>query len=90
MAKIRQLFILFAILLAASCDPCDRLGSAVCDCAETPAEQEACKKELELRKSNPSYQKANDPELCRKALSTCLCTGLRRNEVEKCGMTRER
>lgn len=89
MLKFKELFFVFAMLGVASCDPCEQLANKICDCEETPAEQERCKKELELRKSHSSFDQARDVEACKKALTECTsCKALQNHEIEKCGMTR--
>jgi len=87
-SKFGQLFFFFVILGIASCDPCDELGNKICECEGSAEEQERCKKELELRKTHPSYKEAKNSEQCLLALKSCSCEALRNNEVEKCGMTR--
>ena len=84
------LFSMFLVVLLTACDPCRNLAEKICECEETAAARDACRRSLDVYGNMQSYSTAAKTQICSDVLAreSCNCLALRNGEVENCGMTR--
>lgn len=72
------------------CDPCRSLAEKICECEETSAQRDVCRRSLDLFGNMQSYSAAAKTQMCSEVLKreSCTCPALQAGQVENCGMTR--
>ncbi|MEM7402611.1 MAG: hypothetical protein AAF310_01135 [Myxococcota bacterium] len=78
-------------LLLGCRNPCKELADKVCSCKSTLAQQQVCQTNMSARKRFYEIPRTENESECQRILDakSCTCKALDRNEIDKCGMTRE-
>ncbi len=89
-ATVILVLLLPAGLFTGGCgDECQQLSDVVCECGETRADREACRREIESQQQNQTPASEAQLGTCRAALETCTCAALEQNRTDLCGFTRD-
>jgi len=82
--------LLVLLSLVSACDPCRTLAEKICDCEESGAARDNCKRSLDTFSNMQSFSFAERTEICQEKLKdpNCSCLAIRNGQLENCGMTR--
>ena len=83
--RILLTFLLVFVALTACGDPCEDLGTRVCNCRDSRSEINLCASQMQARMDLATADETSQG-ICMERLETCDCDALARGDWAACGL----